>query len=97
MQPSKSADSTDKGARSTETLDSAPVLQYGSGPSSVFLAKILGVNTALFLFNTQFYFPLSSLLVRKSHKSRQPYVISDSSVGSELVCDVAGWLGFDSQ
>jgi hypothetical protein len=41
----------------------APVLQYGSGPSSHFLAKILGVDSLLFLCNTQFYFPLSSQLL----------------------------------
>jgi hypothetical protein len=33
--------------------DSAPVLQYGSGPSSGFLAKILGVDTPPFLWKTQ--------------------------------------------
>jgi hypothetical protein len=43
--------------------DSDPVLQYGSGPSSDFLAKILGVDTPLFLWKTQFYFLLSSLLL----------------------------------
>jgi hypothetical protein len=36
--------------------DSALVLQYGSGPSSDFLAKILDINTPLFLLNTQFHF-----------------------------------------
>jgi hypothetical protein len=41
----------------------APVLQYCSGLSSVFLAKILGVDTPPFLWTTQFYFPLSSLLL----------------------------------
>jgi hypothetical protein len=50
--------------------DSAPVLQYGSGPSSDFLAKILGVDTALFLCNTLFYFLLSSLLHHTSRKRR---------------------------
>jgi hypothetical protein len=48
--------------------DSAPVLQYGSGPSSDFLAKIFGVDTPRFLCSTQFYFPLSSLLLCKSSK-----------------------------
>jgi hypothetical protein len=33
--------------------DSAPVLQYGSRPSSGFLAKILGVDTPPFLWKTQ--------------------------------------------
>jgi hypothetical protein len=40
----------------------APILKYGSGPSHDFLAKILRV-----LCNTQFYFPVSSLLVLKSY------------------------------
>jgi hypothetical protein len=56
--------------------DSAPVLQYESGPSSDFLYKLLGVKTQLFLCYTQLYFPLSSLLFRKSHKSRRSYVVS---------------------
>jgi hypothetical protein len=42
--------------------DLAPILQYGNR-SSDFLAKILGVNTSLFVWNTQFYFTLSSLLL----------------------------------
>jgi hypothetical protein len=46
--------------------DSAPVLQCGCGPSSDFLGKILGVDTPLFLCNTQFYSPLSLLLDRVS-------------------------------
>jgi hypothetical protein len=41
--------------------DSAPFLQYGSGPSSDFLAKILGVDTTPFPWNTGFYFAVSSL------------------------------------
>jgi hypothetical protein len=41
--------------------DTALVLQYDSGPSSDFLARMLGVDTPLFLFKMQFYFPLSSL------------------------------------
>jgi hypothetical protein len=44
--------------------DSAPVLQCGSGLSSDFLAKVLVVYTPLFLYNTQFNFPISLLLVR---------------------------------
>jgi hypothetical protein len=43
--------------------DSALVLKYGSGSSSDFLAKILSVDTPPFLWKTQFYFPLSSLLL----------------------------------
>jgi hypothetical protein len=39
--------------------DSFPILQYGSGPHSDLLTKILRVETQLFLCNTRFYFPLS--------------------------------------
>jgi hypothetical protein len=53
--------------------DSAPVLQYGSGPSSDFLAKILGVVNPPFLCNTQFYFPLSSLLLHKDRRSKHMF------------------------
>jgi hypothetical protein len=53
-----------------EPSDSAPGLQYDSGPSSGFLARILGVDTPLFLCNTQLYFPLCSLFLRKSRKRR---------------------------
>jgi hypothetical protein len=41
--------------------DSATLLQYGTGPFPVFLTKVLGVSTLLFLCNTQFYFLLSVL------------------------------------
>jgi hypothetical protein len=66
-------------------------LQDGSGHSYDFLAKVLGVDTPLFLFNTEYYFPLSSLLVHKSHKRRCTYVVSDSSVFSVFACVVDGW------
>jgi hypothetical protein len=69
--------------------DLAPVLQYGSGPSSDFLAKILGVNTPHFFHITQFYFPLSSLLLHKSHKRQNPYIVCSSSVRSMLAYGVA--------
>jgi hypothetical protein len=62
--------------------DLALVLQYVSGPSSDFLAKILGVDTPLFLCNTQFCFPLSSLLFCKSSKRIASSVYHRSSVGS---------------
>jgi hypothetical protein len=62
-------------------------LQYGSD----FLAKILGVVTPLFLFNTEFYFSLSSLLVRKSYKSMCTYFVNSSSVGSVFAYGVGGW------
>jgi hypothetical protein len=41
--------------------DLAPILQYGSRPPSDFLAKILGVDTSQFLWNTRFYFTRSYL------------------------------------
>jgi hypothetical protein len=43
--------------------NSALVLQSRSGPSSDLLAKILGVDTSMFLWKMQFYFLLSLLLV----------------------------------
>jgi hypothetical protein len=62
-----------------------------SGPSYNFLAKILGVDSPLFIFNTEFYFPLSLLLVHKSHKGSCTYAVCDSSVGSVFVYCVSGW------
>lgn len=40
---------------------SAPFLQYSSGTSFDFLAKIVGVHNPLFPWKTQFYFTISSL------------------------------------
>jgi hypothetical protein len=74
--------------------DSAPVLQYGSGPSSDFLAKISGVDNSLFLCNTRFYFPLPSLLLCKSDTSDHPFVFRNSSVGSILSTVPAARVGF---
>jgi hypothetical protein len=62
------------------TSDLALVLQYGSGTSSDFLAKILGVDTPLFLCNTKFYFSLSSLLLPAEEFI--PSVYRHCSVGS---------------
>jgi hypothetical protein len=56
-----------------------------------FLAKTLGVNTPMFLFNTEFYFPLSSLLVHKSHESKLTYVVSGSSIGSVFAYGPRVW------
>jgi hypothetical protein len=56
--------------RHLKPSDSAPIFEDCSGLSYDILAKILGVNSALFLLNAEFYFPLFSLLVRKSHKSK---------------------------
>jgi hypothetical protein len=50
--------------------DSAPGLQCGSGSSSDFRAKILGADTPPFLWKTQFYFSLSSLLLHILVKCR---------------------------
>jgi hypothetical protein len=50
--------------------DSAPILQYGSGPSSDLLAKVLGADTPPFLWKTQFYFPLYSPLLHTIIKCR---------------------------
>jgi hypothetical protein len=58
----------------------APVLQYVSGTSDNFLAKLRSVDTPLFLFNTELCCPLSLLSVYKSHKSIRTYVVNDSSV-----------------
>jgi hypothetical protein len=41
-----------RGPGQLKPSDSSPVLQYVSGPSSDFLAKILGVETLYFLCNT---------------------------------------------
>jgi hypothetical protein len=41
--------------------DLAPILQYGSRPPYDSLAKILGVDTSPFLWNTRFYFARSYL------------------------------------
>jgi hypothetical protein len=56
------------------------------------LARILGgCYTPLFLCNTQFYFPLSSLLLHKCHKRRRTYIVRDSSVGSLFAYSVGSW------
>jgi hypothetical protein len=78
-----------KGTQSLLPSDFTLVLQYGSGPSSDFLAKILDVNTPLFLYNAQFYLSYSSLLHCKSHKSRHPQVLHGSTAGS-MFAYVAG-------
>jgi hypothetical protein len=45
-----------KGTWLIVTICLAPILQYNSGPSSKFLLRILGVDSALFLCSTQFYY-----------------------------------------
>jgi hypothetical protein len=81
-----------KGTRLIEATDLAPVLQYGSGLSSDFLAKILRVDTPLFLWNMQFCFTVSPLLVYKSHESRCTYVVHDTSFGSSVFAyGVGSW------
>jgi hypothetical protein len=71
-----------RGPGQLKSSNLALVLQYGSGPSPNFLAKILGVITSLFLCKTPFYFSLSSLLIPKPHKSRHTDFFCNSSVDS---------------
>lgn len=59
-------------------------LQSHSRPSSDFLAKISDDDTPLFLSNTQFYFPLSPLLIRKAHKRTYLLALNSRSIGSIL-------------
>jgi hypothetical protein len=80
-----------RGPHQWKPSDSALVLQDGSVPFYDFLARILGVGTPLFLFNIEFYFSLSSLLVHKSHKSRHTYIAGDSSVCSMFASGVGSW------
>jgi hypothetical protein len=75
-----------KGPSQLLPSDSSLVLQYGSGHSSEFLAKILGVGTALFSWKTQLNFPLLHSLVRCYISC----TTSDSSVGSMSVYGTAG-------
>jgi hypothetical protein len=58
---------------------------------------MLGVDTPLFLCNTLFCFSLSSLLVRKSHRSRSVCVVSDSSDGTVLAYNAGGWGSIPSE
>jgi hypothetical protein len=97
MVSSSSLTSLTRGPGQLKPSNLAPVLQYGSGPSSDFLAKILGVDTPLFLCNTQFYLPLYPLLVRKSHERRRTYAVSDSSDGSVFAYDAGGWGSIPSE
>jgi hypothetical protein len=48
-------------------------------------------------FHTEFYFPLSSLLVCKSHKSMCSYIVSDSSVGSVSAYRAGRWGSIPSE
>jgi hypothetical protein len=87
---------TKKGTQLIETSDLASVSQCGSGSSSNFQAKVLCVNTPVFLSNTQFNFPLSSLSFCKTHRSWCTYIVSNSSDGSILAYKAVSW-GFRSQ
>jgi hypothetical protein len=69
--------------------NSTPVLQYGSGSSSDFLAKILGVHTLLFLCNTQLCFSLSLPLLCMSSKRIFLSVHCRSSVDSMCAYSVS--------
>jgi hypothetical protein len=54
---------TNKVTPSIVASDSAVVLKCGCELSSDFLARVLGVDASRFLCDTQFYFPLLSLLL----------------------------------
>jgi hypothetical protein len=69
-----------------------PIWLWSRGPSDDFLAKTLGVDVPLFLLNTELYFTLFSLLVRKLYKSRCTYVVSDSSVRSVFAYCMGRWV-----
>jgi hypothetical protein len=73
-----------------KSSDSAAVLQYGSGPLSDFLAKILGVDTPLFLVLHNFIFHFVGCL-SISNKSRRICVVSVNSDGSVFAYDAGGW------
>lgn len=68
--------------------DSTQVLWYGSGPCSGFLAKVLGVNTQLFVCNTRFYFSRFLLLLHKSRKRRRHFVLYLFGNGAGDPCSV---------
>jgi hypothetical protein len=78
-----------------KSSNSAPVLQYGSGLSSDFLAKMWSTDTPLFLCNTQFYFPLPSLKVCKSLKVG--LLMLSAIVQLAMCLPRCRRLGFDSQ
>jgi hypothetical protein len=90
-----------RGPRWLLPSNSAPGLQYGSGPFwpfSDFLAKILGADTPPFLWKKQFYFPLSSLLLHtlvtciKSLHLFSIFLYSHSKItGAQFVSQVL-WL-----
>ena len=66
---------SNKGTWSTGTLWIQ--LQFCSmamDPPLHFLLKTSAMNSQLFLHNTQFYFPNSSLLLHKFHEWRYPYI-----------------------
>jgi hypothetical protein len=77
--------------------DLAPVLQDGIGPSSDFLAKISGVDIPLFLCNTQFYFPLSSLLFLSPIKENSLYFTVVASLVAYVSTVQATWVQFPSR
>jgi len=57
----------------TETLTiKLSIVQDGSGSSSSFMAKILGMATALFLCHTQFYFLLLQITAISFSAGVQP-------------------------
>jgi hypothetical protein len=81
--------------RSTESLRFGSKFQYGSGHSSNLLARTV-VQTLLFSRNIQFYFPLLSLLLHKSHKSTSTYVVPDSSASNVYALGVSNHCSIPS-
>jgi hypothetical protein len=77
-----------KGTQLIVTLRFGSVLQYGSGPSSDFLSKILGVDTTTFLWKTQFYFPLSSVLL---HTLIKGSIFILSAIAQVVACLLMVW------
>jgi hypothetical protein len=56
-------------------FDFTLILYIAVGPSSALMARVLGADTLLYsisLYNAQFYFPLPSLLLHKSHRCKYP-------------------------
>jgi hypothetical protein len=72
----------------------ALVLQNGSGPSSDFLAKILGVDTPPFLWKTDFFSPTFFTVASKSRKLQHFHIVSNSSGGCVLAYGAADPCSF---
>jgi hypothetical protein len=79
-----------RGSGPLKSSDSAPILQYGSGPSADFMAKILRGRHSTVSFQH------SVFTVRNAYKSMRTCVVSDSSVGSVFTYGAGGWVSFPS-